>query len=64
MNQVDIHNLNDIMNAVVFLFETNITVYFDGKFSITIVFWLFLCLVALKKKCVKRKLFLVNRKSY
>lgn len=39
MNQVVIHNLNDIMNAIVFLLETNITVYFDGKSSVTIIFY-------------------------
>ena len=40
MNQVVIHDLNDIMNAII-LFETNISVYLDGKSSVTIIFCLF-----------------------
>ena len=63
MNQVVIHDLNDIMNAII-LFETNISVYLDGKSSVTIIFCLFLVLGGIKKKSVKRKLFLVNRKFY
>ena len=68
MNQVVIHDLNDIMNATT-LFETNISVYLEGKSYVTMTFCFFFFFFFFwvlgsfkKKKSVKRKLFLVNGK--
>ena len=56
MNQVVIHDLNDIMNAII-LFETNISVYLDGKSSVTIIFCLFFFFVlgGIKKRNVLKE---------
>ena len=55
MNQVVIHDLNDIMNAII-LFETNISVYLDGKSSVTIIFCLFFFVLGgIKKRNVLKE---------